>query len=76
MLKLPASDQPFRAFQHPKYDEMIQVASRAKNGVKIPPVKRVRKRVIERWISHLRGLRKRLNVCAFIQSPTFSSTPY
>ncbi|KAJ7247539.1 hypothetical protein C8J57DRAFT_1080746 [Mycena rebaudengoi] len=33
---LIANDQPIDAFNHPKFKEMINIASRAPNGVKIP----------------------------------------
>lgn len=54
--------QPLRAFDHPKYQEMIAIAARSKNGVKIPNRKYTRKRVIDRFTDHLRWLKQHLNV--------------
>ncbi|KAG1886428.1 uncharacterized protein F5891DRAFT_968156 [Suillus fuscotomentosus] len=36
---LVATDQPIQALEHPKFQEMIYVASRATNSVKIPSCK-------------------------------------
>ncbi|KIM87795.1 hypothetical protein PILCRDRAFT_63181, partial [Piloderma croceum F 1598] len=33
---LVSTDQPIQALEHPKFKEMIDIASRATNGVKIP----------------------------------------
>ncbi|KAG1908525.1 uncharacterized protein F5891DRAFT_937641, partial [Suillus fuscotomentosus] len=43
---LVATDQPIQALEHPKFQEMIDVASRATNGVKIPGRKATRAEII------------------------------
>jgi hypothetical protein len=44
---LVVTDQPLNAFEHPKFKEMIELASRATNGVKIPGRKALSKRTTE-----------------------------
>ncbi|EIM90991.1 uncharacterized protein STEHIDRAFT_48545, partial [Stereum hirsutum FP-91666 SS1] len=56
------TNQPLRVFQHPKFKRIIELASRAKNGIKIPSEKATRKQIIDCWYQHLRWLRKHLNV--------------
>ncbi|TFY77500.1 hypothetical protein EWM64_g6510 [Hericium alpestre] len=58
---LVASDQPLNAFEHEKFKTMIEIASRAKNGVNIPSGKVTHAEIIKIWYKHLRDLKKRLN---------------
>ncbi|KAI0245465.1 hypothetical protein BJV78DRAFT_1111205, partial [Lactifluus subvellereus] len=59
---LISSDQPIQALEHPKFKEMIDLAGRAKNGVKIPGRKRVRTAIMQKFKTYLTTLRVRLNV--------------
>ncbi|KAG1804864.1 uncharacterized protein HD556DRAFT_1189375, partial [Suillus plorans] len=59
---LVATDQPIQALEHPKFKEMIDVAARATNGVKIPGRKATRAQIVRMFKAHLTGLRNRLNV--------------
>ncbi|KAG1868057.1 hypothetical protein C8R48DRAFT_544498, partial [Suillus tomentosus] len=57
-----ATDQPIQALEHPKFKEMIDVAARATNGIKIPGRKATRAQIVRTFKAHLTGLRNRLNV--------------
>ncbi|KAI0245258.1 hypothetical protein BJV78DRAFT_1080729, partial [Lactifluus subvellereus] len=59
---LISSDQPIQALEHPKFKEMIDLAGRAKNGVKIPGRKRARTAIMQKFKTYLTTLRVRLNV--------------
>lgn len=63
--------QPIIAFEHPKFKEMVDIASRAKTSVKIPGRKATRQEIIDMFHNHLRSLKERLNVCIsyFLPSP-------
>ncbi|KAG2033657.1 hypothetical protein BDR03DRAFT_871638 [Suillus americanus] len=60
---LVATDQPIQALDHPKFQDMINVASRATNGVKIPGRKATRTEIMRIFKNHLTRLRTTLNVC-------------
>ncbi|KAH9159939.1 hypothetical protein EDB89DRAFT_1857309, partial [Lactarius sanguifluus] len=60
---LVATDQPIQALDHPKFKEMINIASRATNGVKIPSCKATRYEIKALFKRHLTSLKSRLNVC-------------
>ncbi|KAG1796005.1 uncharacterized protein HD556DRAFT_1234915, partial [Suillus plorans] len=59
---LVATDQPIQALEHPKFQELIHVASRATNGVKIPGRKGTRAEIMRMFKNHLTRLRTTLNV--------------
>ncbi|KAG1765407.1 hypothetical protein EDD22DRAFT_775068, partial [Suillus occidentalis] len=59
---LVATDQPIQALEHPKFKEMIDVAARATNGIKIPGRKATRAEIMRTFKTHLTGLRSKLNV--------------
>ncbi|KAG1801824.1 hypothetical protein EV424DRAFT_1331604, partial [Suillus variegatus] len=59
---LIATDQPIQALEHPRFKEMVDVASRATQGVKIPGRKATRAEIMRMFKSHLTKLRKKLNV--------------
>ncbi|KAG1877868.1 hypothetical protein DFJ58DRAFT_644237, partial [Suillus subalutaceus] len=58
---LVATDQPIQAFEHPKFKEMIDVAARATNGVKIPGRKATRAEIMRMFKNHLTKLKEKLN---------------
>ncbi|KAG1888027.1 uncharacterized protein F5891DRAFT_966302 [Suillus fuscotomentosus] len=60
---LIATDQPIQALEHPKFKEMIDVAARATNGVKIPGRKATRAQIMRMFKNHLTKLKATLNVC-------------
>ena len=71
--------QPIQALEHPKFKELIDVASRARNGVKIPGRKGTQAEIIHMFKNHLMTLKAQLNVsvllilCSFLiisQCPT------
>jgi hypothetical protein len=53
------TDQPIAAFEHPKFREMVNIAARATNGVKIPNRKATRRAVINLFKKNLYHLRTR-----------------
>ena len=57
--------QPLQALEHPKFHEMIAVASRAPKGegVNIPGRKATRSHIVKLFDTHMRDLRERLSVC-------------
>ncbi|KIK32049.1 hypothetical protein CY34DRAFT_102325, partial [Suillus luteus UH-Slu-Lm8-n1] len=59
---LVATDQPIQALEHPKFKEMVDIASRATNGVKIPGRKATRAEIMRMFKNHLTRLRNTLNV--------------
>jgi hypothetical protein len=69
------SSQPIQALEHPKFKEMIDVASRATNGVKIPGRKATRGEIKHMFKDHLTKLKARLNVSThrYLGSDLFSS---
>ncbi|KAG1793786.1 hypothetical protein EV424DRAFT_1335766 [Suillus variegatus] len=60
---LIATDQPIQALRHPKFKEMIDVAARATNGMKIPGRKATRAQIMCMFKNHLTKLKATLNVC-------------
>ncbi|KAH7918418.1 hypothetical protein BV22DRAFT_979157, partial [Leucogyrophana mollusca] len=59
---LVATDQPVQALQHPKFKEMIDIASHATKGVKIPGRKTTCNEIIQLFKDNLARLRQWLNV--------------
>ncbi|KAI0373339.1 hypothetical protein BV20DRAFT_937980, partial [Pilatotrama ljubarskyi] len=59
---LIATDQPVQALEHPKFQEMIDIAARATEGVKLPNRKQTRSAIIKMFKDNLTKLRERLNV--------------
>lgn len=65
--------QPIQALEHPKYKEMIMIASRATDGIQIPSRKVARKEIISMWITYMKSLKKNLNVSRGSCSPQYRS---
>ena len=63
--------KPIQAFEHPKFKEMIDVAARATNGVKIPGRKATCAEIMHIFKNHLTKLKKTLNVRYFPLKSTF-----
>ncbi|KZT24064.1 hypothetical protein NEOLEDRAFT_1068345 [Neolentinus lepideus HHB14362 ss-1] len=63
---LIATDQPIAALEHPLFLEMIQVASRAKDGVKVPNRKATRAEIIKMFQGQMTLLKSRLNVRPYV----------
>ncbi|KAH9983971.1 hypothetical protein BJV77DRAFT_953457, partial [Russula vinacea] len=61
--RLVATDQPIEALEHPKFKEMIDIASDPTNRVKIPDRKAVRNEIKALFSKYLTSLKSRLNVC-------------
>ncbi|KAF9231051.1 hypothetical protein BU15DRAFT_49006 [Melanogaster broomeanus] len=57
------TDQPIAALEHPSFKNMIDVAARATNGVKIPNRKATRQAIIDSFKQQMTNLRARLSVC-------------
>lgn len=55
------TNQPLDALSHPKFQYMVDVASRAPDGVKIPEKKNVRASIIHRFQKNVQELRHKLN---------------
>ncbi|KAJ7659107.1 hypothetical protein DFH06DRAFT_1130673 [Mycena polygramma] len=62
---LIATDQPIDALNHPKFKEMIDVASRAPDGVKIPGRKATRDEIMNMFQKQMENLRVRIN-CRYL----------
>jgi hypothetical protein len=58
--------QPIQAFAHPQFKEMINMASRATNGVKIPGRKATQGEIKRMFQEHLTKLKAQLNVCGLL----------
>ncbi|KAN0118457.1 hypothetical protein V8E52_005187, partial [Russula decolorans] len=58
---LVATDQPIQALQHPKFQKMINVASRTTKYMTIPGRKATRAKIMHMFKDHLCGLKARLN---------------
>ena len=58
--------QPIRALDHPKFKELIAVASRAKNGIRIPGRKATRGEIMCMFKNHLMVLKAQLSVCVLL----------
>jgi hypothetical protein len=63
--------QPIRALEHPKFKELIDVASRATNGVRIPGRKATRGEIKHLFKGHLTRLKAQLNVGVPLGSCSF-----
>ncbi|RPD52271.1 hypothetical protein L226DRAFT_447447, partial [Lentinus tigrinus ALCF2SS1-7] len=59
---LVATDQPIQALEHPAFKNMIDIAARATDGVKIPGRKTTRDEIIRMFKCNLAKLRDRLKV--------------
>ncbi|KAG6823240.1 hypothetical protein H0H92_010889 [Tricholoma furcatifolium] len=59
---LAATNQPIHALEHPKFKEMIDIASRAEDGVQIPGRKSIRVAIIQMFVNHLKSLKLLLNI--------------
>ncbi|GLB43962.1 putative hAT family C-terminal dimerisation region [Lyophyllum shimeji] len=57
---LAATDQPISALQHPKFQEMIDIASRAEDGVVIPSHKETCRALLDLFRKNLTNLKTRL----------------
>ncbi|KAL1949584.1 hypothetical protein VTO73DRAFT_8465 [Trametes versicolor] len=55
------TEQPLQALQHPAFREMIDIAARATNGVKIYNLRNTRQAIIDTFKHNLTNLSKRLN---------------
>ncbi|KAF8179097.1 hypothetical protein K438DRAFT_1604216, partial [Mycena galopus ATCC 62051] len=62
---LVATDQPIDCLEHPKFRDMIDIASRAKDGVLIPGRKSTREEIIDLFKRRMDQLKTKLNVSAF-----------
>ncbi|KAH7902998.1 hypothetical protein BJ138DRAFT_1021270 [Hygrophoropsis aurantiaca] len=63
------NDMPIQALDHPKFKEMIDVASRATNGVKIPNRKATRDEIMNMFKKQMTRLKDKLNVgLSFVSS--------
>ena len=69
---LPLSSQPIQALEHPKFKELIDVASRAKSGVSIPGRKATRAEIMRMFKKHLTTLKAQLSVCVPLGFQSFS----
>jgi hypothetical protein len=54
--------QPLDALNHPKFQEMIDVAARATGGVKIPGRKAIREEILNLFHQQMEKLRVRIHV--------------
>lgn len=54
--------QPIQVFEHPAFHDMIHIAARATNGVKIPNRRQTREAIIDTFKRQLTALREKLNV--------------
>ncbi|KAG2338578.1 hypothetical protein BDR05DRAFT_849379, partial [Suillus weaverae] len=59
---LVATDRPIQALEHLKFREMIDIASRATQGVKIPGHKATHAEIMRMFKNHLTQLKTKLNV--------------
>ncbi|EJD50307.1 hypothetical protein AURDEDRAFT_58667 [Auricularia subglabra TFB-10046 SS5] len=59
---LVETNQPLSAVDHPRFRHMLEVASRAKNGIKIPSRKATRAEILQVFRQHMADLKKRLTV--------------
>ncbi|KAG6895297.1 hypothetical protein C0992_002089, partial [Termitomyces sp. T32_za158] len=58
---LVSTDQPIGALNHPKFHQMIHIASQAKNGIKIPDRCQTRQEIMSSFKKQMNFLRTRLN---------------
>ncbi|KAF5337979.1 hypothetical protein D9758_014306 [Tetrapyrgos nigripes] len=57
---LAETNQPINAIHHPKFQNMIDIAAQATNGVKIPGRKATRRAIIDLFKKNISALRQRL----------------
>ncbi|KAG2032383.1 hypothetical protein BDR03DRAFT_874095 [Suillus americanus] len=65
---LIATDQPIQALKHPRFKEMVDVASCATQGIKIPGQKATRAEIMRMFKNHLTQLKKKLNVSTILDA--------
>ncbi|KAG1828240.1 hypothetical protein EV424DRAFT_1318507 [Suillus variegatus] len=65
---LITTDQPIQALEHPRFKEMMDVASRATQGVKILGRKATRAEIMRMFKTHLTRLKKKLNVSTILDA--------
>jgi hypothetical protein len=63
--------QPIQALKHPKFKELIDIASHAKNGVKIPGQKATQGEIKHLFKEHLTSLKAQFNVSVHLVSHSF-----
>jgi hypothetical protein len=61
------SRKPISVFEHPRFKDMIEMASCAKEGVKLPGVRPTRKEIIDMFQCHLRQLKSRFTMSPQLQ---------
>ena len=54
--------QPIQAFEHPKFQKMVNIAARATRAVKFPSRKQTRQAIIHQFKEQMKALKERLNV--------------
>ncbi|KAJ7134096.1 hypothetical protein C8R46DRAFT_923455, partial [Mycena filopes] len=59
---LVSTDQPIDALNNEKFKNMIDIASRAKDGVKIPGRKSIRVEILNLFKTRMKNLKAKLNV--------------
>ncbi|KAJ6540238.1 hypothetical protein B0H10DRAFT_1719840, partial [Mycena sp. CBHHK59/15] len=62
---LVATDQPIDTLEHEKFQEMIDIASHAKDGVRIPSRKSTHEEIIDLFKRCMEQLKAKLNVRVF-----------
>src|ERR1700730_6335853 len=62
--------QPIQAFQHPSFQNMVHIAARATNGIKIPDHRQTREAIINSLKQQMTALRNHLNVRLVILAST------
>ncbi|KAG2029304.1 hypothetical protein BDR03DRAFT_1018576 [Suillus americanus] len=60
--------KPIQALKHPRFKEMVDVASRATQGIKIPGRKATQAEIMRMFMNHLTQLKKTLNSASVRQS--------
>jgi len=55
--------QPIQAFEHPSFQNMIEIAARTTKGVKIPNRKQTRAQIVLMFKAQMHSLKAQLNVC-------------
>ncbi|KAF9493695.1 hypothetical protein BDN71DRAFT_1394444, partial [Pleurotus eryngii] len=69
------TNQPIQAFDHPAFQNMIKMAARATNGVKLPNRNSTRSGLISIFMKEMSSLRNRLSVCGIYHYlPLYSQT--
>jgi len=61
--------QPIQALEHPKFKELINVASSTQNGVKIPGHKAIHTQIMHMLKDHLMRLKSQFNVHVYTIPP-------